>query len=1057
MATNKIHPIKPLSCDGEADLESSDLQENLATNKGCALSFILHSTLTLLFKSRVQPAGNMIKSNFLHMLLRSQEASGILYSIIPIHAILRNELMRIIFLAFSVLFLYLGVKNISDLAQIGVTQFQHLRLQSPNIQSLRKEDRIQIQYGLLLNGCRIRQKDLPTFSWNYSTFIQSSFATPVRSNGWYLDLPLITELEYFYLEGSNDLINWQSVGSSSPQFQYTAFILPKWIFRKDQPFRSRDCEARICAEISRNIRCCIELSVSRKYISFDHRLTWPMLLPILFNFGMGLVHVILVVCAASPRYLGYLHFGLVCSFHFGGFILFVFAVLWCVLPDNTGEINYHQSACVWLLSAAATAAGLLLAILDEFFLPEILLLFGLAVGGAHGTDIAIASGAEYLPVDAALASLHGLYFMLLGLSAKITTQNHFFMTLGRFRPHWKAANDAVAAALSHGPESEALAECDRLIAARRLPSAPPRHTSRLVLNARGRQLLFSPAFWTTIRNLPSLDTITAESPSESFLEERMGLGGPVACLDQLQAQAAVLQPFLQFKAEAWARASDGLFPSDAEPHQYVPAAGAARPEGRGVVRWRHEKAPGRIVEKFVFTAGRDASRVADVCRQRIVFDRATDLRRCLAAVLLDGDVQVEAAHNSMRVESACRPTYHRCVVLALRIVTVDTARLGVDGHVAEVQLMLRALADMQDRESHSLYVHYRNAHDCRAGRALRLFAILQAVSQRIQWIFCPRTTIVQKEQAPLASWIDDTPPVLNSVSAALLEPEPEVIAPEALPSVTGGIEDWLLTSCVLATVLPGDALTSQLSVVYSAMARASYSSCFFTATPFAAAFCKRIFQLTYFNTGSMYMAFAAWAIYGYGAAGEMTFPKYRFTAYGNDTWAGLNSLGLLLDGCTIVTVGSSDLVQDLARRTASFTLNSTVSANGWFFEMPSRVGPTPLRFGFEGSKDPSGLGGWTAVGTSRTAFGEGGRVVLLDGDFDGIITQGDGGGDRIDMDMRAPLLWLLSWMGPYLTAGLHYWWVCRKFHCPVAFYRPVSNHFPFHLWKQLNLQRHVCY
>jgi hypothetical protein len=43
----------------------------------------------------------------------------------------------------------------------------------------------------------------------------------------------------------------------------------------------------------------------------------------------------------------------------------------------------------------------------------------------------------------------------------------------------------------------------------------------------------------------------------------------------------------------------------------------------------------------------------------------------------------------------------------------------------------------------------------------------------------------------------------------------------------------------------------QLSLVYASMARANYSSCFFTSTPIAAALCKPIFRLIFLGIAAV--------------------------------------------------------------------------------------------------------------------------------------------------------------------------------------------------------------
>ncbi len=94
----------------------------------------------------------------------------------------------------------------------------------------------------------------------------------------------------------------------------------------------------------------------------------------------------------------------------------------------------------------------------------------------------------------------------------------------------------------------------------------------------------------------------------------------------------------------------------------------------------------------------DVSLLVDVCRQSIVFREGRDLVSCLRAIADDSDVSI------VRVKNRLDPGYnsaggYRDVCLNLRIKTEQTAVMGVDLHVCEVQLMLLAFAEIKVRVS----------------------------------------------------------------------------------------------------------------------------------------------------------------------------------------------------------------------------------------------------------------------------------------------------------------------------------------------------------------------
>ena len=101
----------------------------------------------------------------------------------------------------------------------------------------------------------------------------------------------------------------------------------------------------------------------------------------------------------------------------------------------------------------------------------------------------------------------------------------------------------------------------------------------------------------------------------------------------------------------------------------------------------------------------DASRLLDLCRQSVVFESAADLAACLAEIRADSDVFVVRIKNRLDPHRLPHSDGSRCdsmpvagyrdVAVNLRIKSPEAVRLGLDGHVCELQLLLRAFAELK--------------------------------------------------------------------------------------------------------------------------------------------------------------------------------------------------------------------------------------------------------------------------------------------------------------------------------------------------------------------------
>ena len=126
------------------------------------------------------------------------------------------------------------------------------------------------------------------------------------------------------------------------------------------------------------------------------------------------------------------------------------------------------------------------------------------------------------------------------------------------------------------------------------------------------------------------------------------------------------------------------------------------------------KDPARAADKAAACYGGDASALLDVCRCRLVFDSAAGLGACLALTARSSHVRVVRVRSTLRPGRAAGRGGFRAVVLNV-LLLADAARdLGLDRHVCEVQLVLRATADALRAADHGRY------------RELRVLCALQA-------------------------------------------------------------------------------------------------------------------------------------------------------------------------------------------------------------------------------------------------------------------------------------------------------------------------------------------
>ena len=190
---------------------------------------------------------------------------------------------------------------------------------------------------------------------------------------------------------------------------------------------------------------------------------------------------------------------------------------------------------------------------------------------------------------------------------------------------------------------------------------------------------------------------------------------PVRSCDQLYVQGMLVHGILGKKVLEWAASSQGYVaarPGASGPgvNNFVKWADIKdEPEVWRKVKWPLLKKSGRMRQKLRRVYKGDASRLADIVRFSLFFDTFTDLTLALGVIVTDFDVKVERVKSRLSLKHDGNATAgYRDVMLNLRICTKETAMLGCDTHLCEVQLVLKSFGELKTAEGHQRYVMFRD-------------------------------------------------------------------------------------------------------------------------------------------------------------------------------------------------------------------------------------------------------------------------------------------------------------------------------------------------------------
>uniref|UniRef100_A0A7S0ELT7 Uncharacterized protein n=1 Tax=Hanusia phi TaxID=3032 RepID=A0A7S0ELT7_9CRYP len=198
-------------------------------------------------------------------------------------------------------------------------------------------------------------------------------------------------------------------------------------------------------------------------------------------------------------------------------------------------------------------------------------------------------------------------------------------------------------------------------------------------------------------------------------------GAMITSLHRLYSQAIGLQVILADKVKQWAAQSRGYLVVEEEDGRKAfitwEEASALREASAHpyLLSIIPVKAVDRTIEKVSRSYGGDVCRILDICRARIVFDDIEGVSRCLLAMQNDGQVEILRLKGRMTQEEVafCDDSNldsfgRRDLILNVCIKNEETLCLGIENHIAEVQLQVVTLAALQTSEAHERYVAVRN-------------------------------------------------------------------------------------------------------------------------------------------------------------------------------------------------------------------------------------------------------------------------------------------------------------------------------------------------------------
>jgi hypothetical protein len=249
--------------------------------------------------------------------------------------------------------------------------------------------------------------------------------------------------------------------------------------------------------------------------------------------------------------------------------------------------------------------------------------------------------------------MHGIMFLTIGVTFAVLREKLLvtaFLAVRDDRDHY---DTEWARLVSDPEEAAALARLEAAAdqAARGCAGQEARHLNRIRFDSettyqcqRRRRLVACLSRWLggvlprSLADRPSRLRCCGGAEAEGALNCIDSIPGsvdrasPVRCLDQLFSQALGVVEVLHAYCGRWAEQACGALVSLERGESGAIDGQSMQLAARKWIQLRFLKSPQRAVRKCLTCYGGDASRVVDLCRARILFDRVADLTACLEAM-----------------------------------------------------------------------------------------------------------------------------------------------------------------------------------------------------------------------------------------------------------------------------------------------------------------------------------------------------------------------------------------------------------------------------------------
>lgn len=591
-------------------------------------------------------------------------------------------------------------------------QARHMRVTALEARSPEWTALTEIDFGPLKDGCEVWTGG-PHLRLQVSRDVQHIYSTMINANSeeWHDDAANATGV--FRANGFYIRTNDKDASQASDPVRFLVHrsmrevLDPKDIAEEDWILES----AAGCFFGINDLKCTprehfrYPLPEARgEMIRFDLRSPWFMYL------GTVVVYLPIVIgCLLCPvlGFLGYTH-GSLSAFSFNFWmpgVLEVVTAVGMLLDDR--DFPQNNSFYWWLLGLSSMVFGCVIQFYDAFFMRYIPVHFLITIVGLniHNSHIVQQPGFE-VPISPSFTFVFWICFCLFRVVVLKRAGRRVQEDVERYGMEWRATCET--------PEkSEDLARLDLLVHQFE-NKARPQHSVGAVLeldHAANGPLLHATSF------LP-----------------KIAISSQVVSLDQLYMQAALLEPLFLVKVKQIACASAGMRLQntriDANTREQSGPATPLAPEastrvsseGARYTYWRDEhnldarqtdqlglKSVDRAIEKLRRSYNCDVTVLLDLVRQCIVFESVSDMLLAIQSIQTEPEIVVKRVKNRLSLSyDASLSLGYRDVLFNICIDSSASRRLGLSGHVCELQLILRSFMDHKTLLGHKRYVEFRN-------------------------------------------------------------------------------------------------------------------------------------------------------------------------------------------------------------------------------------------------------------------------------------------------------------------------------------------------------------